>query len=421
MRRILLVVPVITLALLGATSPVAADTLRVVHGMNDFPAGADGYPLGGVGVIGCTDPFQRTTPTGPFISYRRDDTAPLGVRDWQLDAEDGTATALGAYAAEPNADSSTVMSAQFDPTDTTTGAAYAGFVPGSGNDYWVGVATLPAISGGWQTVTSTGLVFHWRRYDSTQQTYVEEGGSSTYATFVSGHGGSGYAEFVLGYGCDGRPFRTDAWTIGNPGQVTTYDLEGALTQITATPTAATVTAGKGVTLGADLRTPGAGAFSSAPLELQARPFGSADFAPVQTVDTGPNGEPATLPVTPLHTTTYRWVYAGSECCEASTSDPVTVKVRTAVTAALADATVRTGRTLTLAGRTTPAKPGAAVTMYRKTATGKQKLAGGKVGSDGRYHLSTKATSKGSWKVFAVVAAGSGNLAGTSPVRTAKVS
>jgi hypothetical protein len=115
------------------------------------------------------------------------------------------------------------------------------------------------------------------------------------------------------------------------------------------------------------------------------------------------------------------VFAASDCCEGSTSEPLTVDVRTAVTSVLADRTVRKGGHLVLSGRTVPAKPGTSVTLWRRTAGPSRQLATGVIKGDGSYRLTARATKKGSWKVFATVAAASGNLAGTSPVRTAKVS
>ena len=50
--------------------------------------------------------------------------------------------------------------------------------------------------------------------------------------FVKAHGGDGPGFFTIGFGCDGRSFNMDAWRIGSPGAVATYDLEG-LTTVTS--------------------------------------------------------------------------------------------------------------------------------------------------------------------------------------------
>jgi hypothetical protein len=96
-------------------------------------------------------------------------------------------------------------------------------------------------------------------------------------------------------------------------------------------------------------------------------------------------------------------------------------VRTALTAQLADSTLKRGRNLVLKGRTTPVKSGYKATLWRHTANGNVVLATAKTKSDGTYRLAYEVNKKGTWKVYATDAKGGGNLSGTSPIRKATVS
>jgi hypothetical protein len=82
-----------------------------------------------------------------------------------------------------------------------------------------------------------------------------------------------------------------------------------------------------------------------------------------------------------------------------------------VTAHAVDPTVRHGRTISVAGRMTPAKPGTRVRLLRgDTVVGRAV-----VRDSGRYSISTVAAHTGTWHLHVRVRAASGNLAGESPV------
>lgn len=107
--------------------------------------------------------------------------------------------------------------------------------------------------------------------------------------------------------------------------------------------------------------------------------------------------------------------------QGSTSPTFTVKVRTKVTSALADASLRKGQTLVLTGRTTPVKAGYSVTLQRYVNGRWVNLKTGMTSATGTYRLTKTVTSKGNWKMRARVAGGGGNLYGTSLARIARVS
>jgi hypothetical protein len=85
-----------------------------------------------------------------------------------------------------------------------------------------------------------------------------------------------------------------------------------------------------------------------------------------------------------------------------------------------DTTVHKGRPLVVQGLSNPRKPGVVVTLWRKTSIGSVKLATSKVRSTGTYKIFYIANHTGSWTLYTTIAAASGNLAGRSVNRTAKV-
>lgn len=429
MRRTGIVVGVLLLSasLAVASASVADAGVHVVRSPAAFPLwDYDNTPLAGVERIGCADPMDKGTGGSPDVSYHKDAAPPLGERVWQVDdVTGGVGSAVGPSLLAPDADSLTVATVAIDPDTAMTGVASVLLFDFNTLQASVGVATLPNASPGWQTLSSNDRVYHWRGYDLATGTYAGGSGvDATYSRFTYDRSWTGVAKFVFAYGCqDTASFRTDKWVVGDPGtpgSETTYDLEGTATRV-GISSKPTITAGNALAVSGDLTDADLGVLVSGPLVLQALPHGASDYVQVAETSTGAGGEPARLIVHPLVTTTYRWVSPASDCCEASMSAPVTVEVRTALTAALKDKTVSKGSELIVNGRTNPAKPGTTVTLWRKTATVSKKLATGKVNRNGSYRVTTRARSRGTWKLFVTVPAVSGNLAGTSPVRTAKVS
>lgn len=284
---------------------------------------------------------------------------------------------------------------------------------------WVGIATITAPADDfWQWVDAEGMTLFWFEYDAQGPTGNSRQ-AATLADFTTQYGESAVGVAGgIGFGCDGKAFNIDALRYGAAGDVTTTDLEGAQPALTiGGPT--TITAGKSTLVSGSIDagltdTDGLG------MQLQARPFGSTVWSNVGQV-VSLSGSTFSRSVAPRKQTAYRWHFLAFGLLLDTYSTVHTVKVKTAVTATIADTTLRVGQSLIVTGKTTPAKPGTTVTLFRKKGTSTIKLAASKVRSDGTYALVAKVTAKGTWSVYASVAAASGNLAGTSPVRSATVS
>jgi hypothetical protein len=169
---------------------------------------------------------------------------------------------------------------------------------------------------------------------------------------------------------------------------------------------------------------GGGGFVGASVELQARPYGAATFTTVATVTSGAGGAlAATLPPL-LHNTSYRWHFSGDAGHDPTTSavgvEPVSVRVKRHVS----DRTPRVGQRVVVRGRTIPAKPGRAVSLWRGTkpflgygpATHHVRLVKGHVRADGTYRLVVRFASEGRVRIYVKVRGGDGNVTGFSKYR-----
>lgn len=416
-RTAALVLMALVMALLP--SRAVADTTVVIHGL-DFPDDDSAA----IARYGCDDLFDAAgAPPIPFDIEPGPDTPPAGTRSLGF-LVSGSGIGWGTFHNVLSMEDTTVAGLSLHAAEGASGVAYAGYVEPDETAtslLWIGRVALTEPPGGWRTVDVAGLSYTWTKYDSaTGDPVGSEPGTSTVAAFVAGHGGDSYGFYGIGFGCDGKVFYLDALRVGAPGSVTTYDLEAYLSEIAIAGSRSQVLAGKPVTLTGLLEQSDGDIPSGFLLSLEAKPFGADSFSEVRTALTGEEATPATATVRPRKNTTYRWRFAGSDVVEGSVSPTFTVKVRTALTLTLADGSLRVGDKLVALGRTTPAKPGFVVTLWRKTASGKVKIGAGLVRADGSFKVTTKAGKAGTWKVFATVPAGQGNLAGTSPTRTADV-
>jgi hypothetical protein len=203
-----------------------------------------------------------------------------------------------------------------------------------------------------------------------------------------------------------------------PGRgTTTYDVEAANTKTTAKATPSTITAGQRTTVKGVMTDTGGSPFSQATLKLYAKPAGTATWKQIGHADETYDGtqHPASLAEHPKVTTQYRWSFAGSDGANPSTSKPVTVHVRTAVTAA-ASKTVRKGGTITVNGRVSPKAPGHTVQLMR----GSTKVGSATVRSTGAFTIRTKAKTTGRWSLHVTTGATKTNLAGSSRTFTVSV-
>lgn len=224
------------------------------------------------------------------------------------------------------------------------------------------------------------------------------------------------------YDAGGASAHVDGWSVTAAGVTQEYDLEGEhlLTACHVTASAATVVAGRAVRLDGLLTDADSHPLAGRTLRLWSRRDNQVTAAADGSATTDAAGA-AGFDRSPTRATTYYVDLAQGVSDGRCLSAAVTVRVRTKVTARVGDSTIKRGKNIVVTGATTPAKPGSTVSLWRDRSSGAVKLASGKVRADGSYSLRSRPGSTGSWKVFVKVAAGDGNLAGTSPVRTVRVS
>lgn len=225
-----------------------------------------------------------------------------------------------------------------------------------------------------------------------------------------------------GYDAGGAAAYVDGWSWTADGVTQEYDLEGdhIYSACHLTSAATTITAGRSVRLDGLLTDADAHPLAGRTLRLWSQRYDQGGAASDGSSSTDAAGA-ASFVRSPLRATTYYVDHAQGAVDGRCSSQPVTIGVRTKVTARAADATVARGRKIVVSGSTTPAKPGAPVSLWRVTGSGEHRLDAGKVGAGGGYELAAKATATGRWKVFVKVAGGTGNKSGRSPVRTVTVS
>jgi hypothetical protein len=348
----------------------------------------------------------------------------MGTRTWGFDMPGASADhAVGPFRSLTSMATLSTAQAAFynEGSVTATGIALAGVAEDDPTGLsWMGKASLTLTPGSWQTPSVTGLTYSWTQLNAQLQptglTYT-----GTISAMLAHIGTGDHDGYIgLGFGCNNPGLVDfDKAQIGNTGDVTTYDFEADLTKTTISGKPSTLTAGQSATLQGLMTDVHGGAFTSAPLTLQAKAYGATSWTSVgqatETYDVSTQTPvPAVLKKKPLTQTQYRWVYAGSPAAEGSVSTSFTVKVHTALTAKPKATTVSKGGRIVVTGRTTPAKPGMTVRLMK----GSTKVGSGIVKTDGTYKIVTKAKTTGTWKLHVVIGAGSGNLAGTS--RTFKV-
>jgi hypothetical protein len=308
---------------LAPLAPAFADTTVTVRGTS-FPTG----PAAQLSFVGCADPYDRTAEAlHPYVGIGPQQ-APAGRRSLGYDLAGGNAVGSLHYLSSVTATSVAGMSVF--AADGASGVTYFGYQApadrGTGR-VWFGRADLSVPAGAWADVDVRGLTFTWHEYDMVAMRALDgataDGGTATVDDFVAAHGGDGPGFVTIGFGCDGRPFSMDAWRVGAPGSVTTYDLEGLATSTSIDGPSGSVDAGTPVTLRGDLSVIG-GDLGPARLVLERR-TAHGGWAIVQGVDTVA-GQPVELTVRPDATTTYRWELVDRPLAEGSASAPLTVQV-----------------------------------------------------------------------------------------------
>jgi hypothetical protein len=393
----------------------------VVHGdsTSDYAIVPDAFS--------CAHPGNGDGVTSPVFSarYTTDPTDPLGTRALYVSSPSGEGSGVLAATGTP---SNAPFSARISLEDgSLSGFAVAAYeAPDSTDHYYLGHSTTISFTGtGWTTVggpSSTSYTYTWD--DISGGTVTPISGTSTLAAFSAAHGGDatatgGGAQVGFALGCGGQEYLLDDLQVGPTGSVTTYDFEGYLVGALIHASRTSTTPGGAVVVSGDLD-PTKSTVAEVPFVLEAKPYGAAAYTQVgtSTYTSSPLVEP-TLTVHPTTTTAYRWVIASSRSSDGATSVPVTVRVATAVTIT-APAKAEKGKKFTVQSTTTPVKKGtAAVLQVRKGSTWAA-LKRGK--TDARGHATFKVSSKkkGQLVLRVVVAAATGNDAGTSATRTVKV-
>lgn len=299
-------------------APAFADATVVVHG-TAFPSGRAAQ----LSFVGCQDPYQRVAEEPVPTIGVGPGQAPAGVRSLGYDLAGGNA--VGSLHYVDSMAATTVAGMSVSAAEGASGVTYAGYQEpadaGTGL-VWFGRADLSVPAGAWTRVDVAGLTFTWTKYDMLAQHAVGGPvGASAIPAFIAAHGGDGPGFFTVGFGCDGRAFEMDAWRVGEPGAVTTYDLEGLTTVTSISGPGGPVAAGAQVALSGSVVDGSGNPVPGSRLVLEAQD--GEQWVIVDAVD----GPTATLTVTPEQTTTYRWHFVDRPLAEGSTSPPLTVEVQ----------------------------------------------------------------------------------------------
>ncbi|MEP9362019.1 hypothetical protein ABLE68_03565 [Nocardioides sp. CN2-186] len=318
MRRVAGALVAAALAAVLPLAPALADSTVVVPGLV-FPSGRAAQ----LSFVGCDNPYLRTAEVPQPAIGLGPDQAPAGERSVGFDLEGGDA--VGSLHYVDSMATTTVAGMSVEAPDGASGVAYAGYQEPADSGtglVWFGRAVLSAPAGGWHAVDVAGLRFTWTKFDMIGQQQVGSSvGAARIPAFVALHGGDGPGFFTIGFGCDGRAFHTDAWRIGSPGDVTTYDLEGLTTATSVSGPTDPVDAGTAVTLHGSVVDGSGAPLTDSRLVLESQGAGGG-----WTIVGGAEGPDAELTVTPEETTTYRWRFVDRPLAAGSESAPFTVEV-----------------------------------------------------------------------------------------------
>jgi hypothetical protein len=323
MRRIVRRTSATSLLALALTVPGAgtlahADDTVVVPG-SAFPSTSTTY----LARFGCQS-LHHLDPADALAEIVLDDGAPLGRRALgvQVSAPGGATGPVSRV--ESVADATHQLSAR--APEGSTGVAWVWFATAGldEGEVWLGRAELTVAAGGWQRLDPGAATYAWSRLEAAGGAVLEEAGRAGIADFTAVHGdGPGF--LLAGLGCDGHPQVLDQVSVGPPGAVTTYDLEGAPVTTSITTSAAEVRAGRAVRLTGTTVDSAQQAVGAA-LVLQARPAGAEGFRDVTEPLTAGQDGSVVAEVSPETTTTYRWWFAERPYADAHASPEVRVVV-----------------------------------------------------------------------------------------------
>jgi hypothetical protein len=303
----------------GALAPAYADDTVIVQG-TAFPDPA----RASLSLVGCDDLYQRTDESVLPMIGLGPGRPPAGRRSLGFDPAGGNA--VGALFTVGSMLTTTTASMAVNSPGQAVGVAYAGYQEpaDAGTSFlWLGRAELVTPGGAWQTIDATTQPYTWTKYDmrTRQPVTAGPGVPSTVAVFAAAHGGDGPGVYTIGFGCDGTAFSMDQMSIGSPGAVTTYDIEGLRTRVTIT---AQHRDGDGVTITGQLHTVTGDPVPHATMILEQRQPDSSRWTPVLVADVESNGARAT--VQPTGKTFYRWRFVERPLAEGSVSMPLLLDV-----------------------------------------------------------------------------------------------
>jgi len=155
------------------------------------------------------------------------------------------------------------------------------------------------------------------------------------------------------------------------------------------------------------------------VDLWAAPLGTDSITRIGHVDLTKAEPKGSLTVRPRRNTSYQWRYPDQGTYEAAVSNKLPVRVSPRLSLALTDATVRHGHPTSVHGAIKPAL-GQVVTLYRKSTTGRLKLATTTVHADGTWSITFTPGRAGTWTLLATVGPKGGLDGARSPLRTLTV-
>jgi len=367
-------------------------------------------------------PFQSGS-TGTYTVDRAigPGTAPLGIGSLRINQ---LQAGLISGVAFENRSLNTLASFRGAFRSTLNGAHVYGALRVVANDgsVWIGTAVVAALARNtWKTAYGLTPVYTWVEQDDDDRVRF-----LTPAGFKNQFGWGKTNGYLAAGVCD--PFSAPTIYADNfrvskgGGDTQVFDFEPRLsTTASISASRSVITNGGSTTLATTLRH-GTKVLPGRSMVLLAKPYLALGYSQVgAAVTTNSNGV-ARKTVAPAHNTTYVWYFKGDKNYRPAQSYLQYIGVRARVTLTLADSTLHPGQTLVATGRITPAKVDSVATLWRKTSSGRVKLGSVTMTeSDGTYRITRVISNAGTYKVYVTVPAAKGNLAGTSPIRTATVS
>jgi hypothetical protein len=436
MRRIAIIAACV-LAVIGMTPQALADSTLVVKGFyvddstSQWP-GFDATPCGGTDVVGNYTNFIDIVAGSSTWPLDNALNAPTTTRSWEI-SYPSTPNPANAYGASVFAQSASAFQTfKIDVNGSASGQSTI-YAYNQGN-FWAGKFPVTAAASGWNTVDVSNQTFTWYHYSPGTPTTPPPLISTTPFTgtpaqFEATNGKPTYGYTAdIGFGCDGHPFTFQNLQYGATGSVVTDVFSSLKDPLTIGHSTSKITAGSSVSIRGGSKF----AYGDSML-LQARPATSSRWSTIATLPirtgrpsctTSGTGSSQTYAcwwryskaASPKVTTVYRWWEAGNEESDAVSSGTTTISVETRIRATWPKS-IYHGSTFAVTGTTYPAKPGSVVTLYGKHGTTTYKLGKATVDRYGKFRVTGRVSSRGTWSFWITIPAVSGDLAGKSAAKS----